>query len=30
MSMWMIAWAVTDTIMSLAALGLGIYNTRRG
>jgi hypothetical protein len=28
-SMWMIVWAVTDTIMSMTALGLGIYNTTR-
>jgi hypothetical protein len=27
--MWMVVWALTDTVMSLAALGLGIYNTRR-
>lgn len=29
MSTWMILWAVTDTAMSLTALGLGIYNTTR-
>lgn len=29
MSPWMIVWAVTDTIMSSAALSLGLYNVLR-